>query len=438
MSSGKPTIFLTVFLAAVVGFLAAATPVQAGTEKVLHNFDSNNNGAVTPQGGVIFDASGNLYGVTEAGGGGDTNGIVFELTPGTSGPWSAKIIQGFTSPKKGAGPDAPLVSDSAGNLYGTTLSGGPDDDGVVFQISRGTNGVWSEKVLHSFTGGTDGYYPLGPLALDAAGNVYGTTTFGGTHGGSCDTRGCGIAFELTPGANGTWTETILHSFQRTHTDGGYPNGVAIDAFGNLYGTTQLGGANSLGTVFQLTSSNGSWTENVIYNFCSKPNCTDGQLATSTPAFDVAGNLYGTTQIGGTNTSDCGGTACGVVFQLSPGAGGTWTENVVYSFCSVSKCTDGAVPGAQRLVFDAAGNLYGTTGQGGLMGTNCVGYGCGIIFELIPGTGGSWSETVLYSFTPNGAHGLGPSGVVLDSAGNLYGTTSFGGAHNNGLVFEVIP
>jgi uncharacterized repeat protein (TIGR03803 family) len=182
---------------------------------------------------------------------------------------------------------------------------------------------------------------------------------------------------------------------------------------------------------------GAWTENVLYNFCSSPNCTDGSLAPSALIFDSSGNLYGTTQDGG---ASCGpNMECGTVFQLSPGANNTWTENVLYNFCSAADCTDGAVPGVGRLIFDGRGNLYGTTGSGGAYGTSCSGYGCGTVFELTPGAGGAWSESVLFSFTPNGVHGAGVSdGLALDAAGNLYGTTYGGGKYGAGTVFKVTP
>jgi uncharacterized repeat protein (TIGR03803 family) len=331
-----------------------------------------------------------------------------------------------------------LIFDSAGNLYGTTISGGRYGDGVAFQLSLGANGVWKETILHDFAGGNDGNYPQGQLSIDAAGHLYGTTLFGGGPNRACE-NGCGTVFELSPGTNGEWTETILHSFEYTHADGAYPtSGVVLDSAGNVYGTTQSGGTHSGGTVFEVSPVDGTWTESILHNFCSSANCSDGGLPTAGMIFDTAGNLYGTTAQGGTGTG-CSGGPCGTLFELSPGAGNSWTESVLYSFCSLAKCADGASPGEHPLTMDALGNLYGTTGGGGDDGGICESYGCGTVFELSPGAGGGWSENVLYKFPPNGLHGLEYlSGLVLDSEGNLYGTTGDGGAYGFGTVFEVTP
>lgn len=425
--------------AAVIGCLTIATPAYAGSEEVVHNFNASNNGATDPGSGVIFDPAGNMYGITE-GGGLHLLGTVYELSPAADGSWSGKILHAFGAEGDGAEPASPLTMDASGNLYGTTLFGGPKGQGAVFQLVHDPNGTWTEKILHSFAGGTDGYYPQGKLAIDASGNVYGTTVYGGTHGRTCDSRACGIAFELTPGADGAWSETILHSFQNTKTDGGYPDvGITLDASGNLYGTTETGGRDNGGTVFQITSSNGVWTETTLYNFCSQVNCTDGGLSLSTLIFDPAGNLYGTNANGGANLSQCGdGVGCGNVFELSPGANGLWTYSILYNFCAQAKCADGTNPGVANLIFDANGNLFGTASKGGIKGTNCT-TGCGTVYELSPVTGAGWTETTLYSFTPNAKNGVGINGgVVFDAAGNLYGTTSYGGAYSDGTIFTVIP
>jgi uncharacterized repeat protein (TIGR03803 family) len=438
MSRSKPALLLLPLIVAV-GFLAATSPARAADETVLLNFNRNNNQPFSPMGGVIFDAAGNLYGTTVAGVI-HSSGSVYELTPLVSGGFSGRPIFNFPGDEtNGNEPEAPLIFDSAGNLYGTTIFGGIDDGGVVFQLSRDTSGAWHEKVLYRFRGGADGYYPQGPLTIDAAGNVYGTTLFGGYHKG-CE-NGCGTVFELSPNANGTWTKTTLHAFEYGRHDGGFPvAGVTLDPAGNLYGTTQLGGSNLDGTVFELSFVNGSWTENILYNFCSqKPNCADGQLPSAKLIFDATGNLYSTTQAGGVGAG-CEGAPCGTVFELSPSTNSTWTETVLYSFCSVANCADGALPTPNALVFDSSGNLYGTTAAGGLQGTTCLNpYGCGTVYELSPGFGGLWSEAVLYAFPPDGLHGSEQiSGVVLDSQGNLYGTTVGGGKYNGGVVFEVSP
>ena len=287
---------------------------------------------------------------------------------------------------------------------------------AIFTAILFVTSTWAaaeEKVLHSFSGGADGTYPYGGLIFDAAGNLYGTTTSGGT-------SNTGTVFELTPAAGGTWTEKVLHSFSGG-TDGIHPYaGLIFDAAGNLYGTTDLGGAYGYGTVFELTpAAGGTWTEKVLHNFNN--GGTDGTRPYARLTFDAAGNLYGTTYGGGAYNS------YGTVFELTPAAGGTWTEKVLHSFGSG---TDGLIPYG-GLIFDAAGNLYGTTAYGG---TNDL----GTVFELTPKAGGGWTEKVLYSFG-DGTDGVSPlAGLIFDAAGNLYGTTQHGGTYNYGTVFEIAP
>jgi uncharacterized repeat protein (TIGR03803 family) len=419
----------------VLGFFGTSMPAHAADEKVLFSFNENNGMPFAPQAGVILDSAGNLYGYTV---GGAFGGTVYELSPAANGRWIPKPIYRFQTNDNGGDSLSSLTFDAAGNLYGTTIFGGELDCGVVFQLWRGSNGLWREKILHSFAGGTDGNYPVGKLSIDAAGNVYGTTAFGGGPNRGCE-RGCGTVFKLTPGTNGEWTETIVHRFQYTREDGGYPNGgVVIDAAGNLYGTTELGGSHSGGTAFEMSFVDGAWTENIVYNFCSSANCRDGNLPSAGLIFDAAGNLYGTTESGGASAG-CGGEPCGTVFELSPSAGNSWTHSVLYSFCPDGNCANGALPGQYQLAFDTLGNLYGTTSAGGFLGANCSVDGCGTVFELTPSASGIWSESVLYKFPPNGLHGLeGLSGVALDSNGNLYGTTDGGGENSVGTVFEVTP
>ena len=291
---------------------------------------------------------------------------------------------------------------------------------------------WHEKVLHSFNG-TDGWSPEAGLIFDAAGNLYGTTEYGGT-GGNCGAYGCGTVFELTPNGSGGWTETVLYSFcpQTGCTDGANPAaGLIFDAAGNLYGTTEYAGAYNSGTVFELTpNGSGGWTETVLYSFCSQANCTDGYGPLAGLIFDASGNLYGTTR-------DGGAYGYGTVFELTPTGGGAWTERVLHGF---GKGTDGAGPSYYgKLIFDAAGNLYGMTLSGGA-------YGFGTAFELTPTAGGGWTEQVLYSFNNNGADGISPfAGLTFDAAGNLYGTTWEGGIYSCGgagsacgTVFELSP
>jgi uncharacterized repeat protein (TIGR03803 family) len=295
--------------------------------------------------------------------------------------------------------------------------------------------VSQEKVLYDFKG-TDGAKPGASLIFDAAGNLYGTTSIGGSYGTGCGGQGCGTVFKLVPGANGKWTETVLHSFTGG-SDGSQPfNSLIFDVAGNLYGTTSDGGAYGTGcggyggygcgTVFQLTrSANGKWTEKVLHSF---GNGKDGADPAGL-AFDAHGNLYGTTIGGGAY----GGA--GTVFQLAPGAHGKWTEKVLHSFSYENY--DGYSPWA-GVIFDTAGNLYGTTSAGGTNSTDCNSDGCGTVFQLTPGAKGKWKEKLLHSFG-FGKDGFLPyAGLIIDAAGNLYGTTYYGGARNLGTVFRLTP
>jgi len=389
-------------------------------EKVLHSFNNNGTDGYEPYffGSLIFDAAGNLYGTTYAGGiyG---YGTAFELSPAGGGSWTETVLYNFgNGTGDGRNPRAGLIFDAAGNLYGTTTTGGTSGDGTVFELTPTGGGGWTERVLYSFGNTPDGAIPVVGLIFDATGNLYGATTEGGTHGD-------GTVFELTPTGGGGWTERVLYSFGNTP-DGAYANAVLIfDAAGNLYGTTELGGANGpYGTVFELTpTGGGGWTEKVLHSFA---NGTDGTRPLASVIFDAAGNLYGTTSEGGTNRD-------GTVFELMPAGGGSWTETLLHSFNNNG--TDGFLPNA-GLIFDAAGNLYSTTYYGGA-GGGCQPNGCGTVFELTPSAGGGWTETVLHSF--NSTDGAIPvAGLIFDATGNLYGTTTEGGTLNAGTVFELTP
>ncbi len=334
--------------------------------------------------------------------------------------WASEeqTLYGFGSAPDGNYPAASLIIDHGGNLYGTTLQGGTLGAGMIFQLKL-ANGQWTEIVLYNFcqqAGCTDGSTPNGQLSLDSKGNLYGTTYQGGTYN-------LGVAFQLTPNPDGSWTETVLHNFGNG-TDGAGPlAGMIFDIAGNLYGTTETGGTSGTncfagcGTVFKLTPGNGGqWAETVLYNFCSQPNCADGNGLTAGLVFDKSGRLYGTTQWGG-------GTGNGVVFELVP-SGNQWSQRVLHTFAGGA---DGAGPHAGLAI--GGGNLYGTTEFGGVNGNN------GTVFELKHLTGGHWQEQVLYSF--DDTHGSSPlSEVTFDAFGNLYGTAFSGGASHWGDVFEL--
>jgi uncharacterized repeat protein (TIGR03803 family) len=377
-------------------------------------FSGGADGA-TPLAGVMIDNAGNLYGTTSAGGKG--GGTVFKIAPGKA----LKTVYTFcsrTSCTDGSGPQAGLIIDKSGNLYGTTNGGGGHDGGAVFELTAA--GV--ERVLYSFcakiVGGfcADGAQPVAGVIMDKAGNLYGTTSAGGANGD-------GVVFELSfhPG-KGIWVERVLHSFcsRSGCADGSTPlGGVAMDTAGNLYGTTQLGGAHGAGVVFEVKPSLGS--ESVLYSFCAQKTCTDGQEPFAGLIIDKTGNLYGTTLFGGNlHHSGAGG---GVVFEVVPSRR---TEKVLYALCSRTvpvSCADGLAPEA-GLLMDALRNLYGTTTAGGNAGR-------GVIFRMTGPT-----ESVLYSFCSLPGCGEFPvAGVVMDKAGNLYVTTRKGG-RGFGTVFEL--
>lgn len=369
-----------------------------------------------------------------------------------------KVLYAFQEGNDGAYPIGGVIFDSAGNLYGTTNFGGggpcsPNDYtgcGTVFKLSPDSNGSWSETVLYSFQGGSDGQYPTSGLIFDTSGNLYGTTSEGGIT--TCvapdgTTSGCGTIFELSPGADGTWTKTILYMFQGGTSDGAGPNGLTLDKSGVLYGATTGGGNDGLGhdgaysggTILELSpNGSGGWVETVLYKF-SGP---DGLEPNGNLVFDQSGNLYGTTLFGGSGL--CYDNGCGTFFELSNGSGG-WSATFVYSFGSTNP--DGATPNG-GLVFDSSGNLYGTAQLGGA-GQQCSGGGgCGTVFKISPNAGGGWAEATLYNFdlqgTSESTASYPHSGLVLDQGGNLYGTAAFlgGGIGCNGngcgTVFQLSP
>jgi uncharacterized repeat protein (TIGR03803 family) len=406
--------------------LAYAPRAMAQQERVLHTF-TDPIGGLEPWGGLVFDKAGNIYGVTLAGGQfGD--GTVFKLTiEGNDAPVESVLHSFNVGGQDGLNPYGGLVFDASGNLYGTTYNGGnrPCTDysgthgcGIVYELIPQPDGTWTEQILHYFTGGGgDGANPYAGLVFDAAGNLYGTTYQGGSRK-ECGKFGCGTAFELTPGADGTWQEKILFNF---HPLAG-TNPVAaltLDASGNLYGTTEYGGIHGNGTVFELTPSrSGEWTETLLHVFLRDPS--DGAGPESAVTFDSAGNLYGTTFLGGVH-------GYGILYQLTPNGGGTWTETVVHNF--QTSRFDGAQPGPGALVFDSAGNLYGATGTGGTSFQ-------GAVFEFTPSVAGGWTERILHDFAP-GPGGYYPfSSVILDSAGDIYGTTgAYGGTDKS--VYEIV-
>src|SRR5579863_7827996 len=396
--------------------LPRATNAHA-TETVLYSFTDGTDGG-GPNGGVVFDSSGNAFGTTHFGGndscGGGVGGgcgVVFELSPNKSGGWSETPLYTFDDGTDGGFPNAGVILDKNGNAFGTASTGGSTQCsigcGVVYELSKSAG--WSESVLHTFTQ-TDGEFPNAVLLPGTGGSLYSTTWYGGSSGN-------GTVFSLTPGSSG-WTERVLYSFAGT-TDGSAPAaGVIADRAGNLYGTTYKYDGDNDGVAYELQKkSPSSWKDRVLYTFTSNGGGENPYAGLIMPA---KGTLYGTAIESGTNDG-------GVAYELVRGKGHSWKETVLHAFGGTG---DGNSPYG-GLVADKSGNLFGTTVFGG---TN----NAGIVYELSPTRGGQWKERILYSFT-GGSDGQYPSGsLTQDASGNLYGATSDGGKSGYGVIFKVKP
>jgi len=374
----------------------ATQPAQAQNYTVLYSFTGGADGR-NPEAGLVMDTKGNLYGTT-SGGGDQTYGTVFKLH--TNG--KETVLHSFNGyPTDGAIPAAGLLRDANGNFFGTTVGGGVIHWGTLFKVS----GTGKEAVLYSFDDGPDGGAPIASLVMDAKNNLYGTTSAGGDL--SCQpTIGCGLVFKLTKRGH----LTVLHTFTGPP-DGQQPTGSLVrDVKGNFYGTTYNGGTNNYGAVFKISKTG---KETVLYSFAGG---TDGVNPYAALIRDKAGNLFGTTQFGGGACSQ----GCGTVFKLDK----TGKETVLHRFAA--QPDDGATPYAS-LVMDAKGKLYGTTAYGGASNA-------GTVFRLDK-TG---KETVLYSFT-GGTDGANPyANLIRDGEGNFYGTTYGGGNGGYGVVFKLTP
>ena len=392
-----------IILAALL--VAIAQPGEAQTFTLLHTF--NEQDGWQPDAGLTMDRAGNLYGTTGYGGGacGEGCGTVFELERRGSN-WIFSRLFVFTG-ANGNNPQARVIFGPDGNLYGTTTNGGAAGKGEVFRLQpppsvcRSVDCPWTETVLYSFQGGSDGANPTyGDLVFDRAGNLYGTTPSGGSS--NC-VRGCGTVYELSP-SNGGWTERILYRFQGS-ADGANPYaGVILDRVGNLYGTSAGGGladctGEYCGVIYKLTLSESGWTESVLYSFTGG---SDGSFPMGGLISDQAGNLYGVTYGGG------------VVYKMTS-SGDSWTWSQVYNL-------NAYIASVGILAMDATGNLYGTTVIGDPE-----------VFKLTPSNGG-WTLTGF-----SGAAGDSPYGnVIVDTNGTVYGTASAGGSDNAGVVFEITP
>jgi len=411
---------------AVLAPLISLAHAQTADFTTTFNFGVNGvNVVAKATGDIAADSAGNLYGA-----GFDLNNeyIVYELSPtnDSTGSWTASILFKFNGTTQGSAPESGLILDSQGNLYGTTFSGGSGPCmfggcGVVFELSP-SGGSWTQTVLYNFQGGADGANPsYSTLALDAEGNLYGTTNFGG--GTGCLKQGCGVLFRLTPPsqAGGSWTEAVLHRFGKV--TGTQPAGKLLYFQGKIYGTTAYGGQYDAGTVYM---SNLKRKVTVLHSF--NPDTDGFNWFPGGVAADSSGNLYGFTYNSMWNE--------GAVFELTNN-GGNWLETLLYTFTGFG---DGGYPSGVPLL-DDAGNLYGSSGEGGDL-SKCVWagkyHGCGVVFKLMPAAGG-WTETVLHAFTdgmtPQDDDGAFPFGVVFGPGQKLYGITAAGGTGRSGACYN---
>ncbi|HEX8814698.1 MAG TPA: choice-of-anchor tandem repeat GloVer-containing protein [Terriglobales bacterium] len=384
--------------------------------------------------------------------------------------WAApkfKVLHAFGKGQDGGGLWSPVTLDSNGNIYGATSGGGIHNEGVVFELIPQKSGNWSEKILHNFPSSEgDGAEPNGGLIQSSSGRWYGTTTGGGYHS-------LGTVFTLTPQDQG-WAESPIYRFGTQHSDDGYGPvaGVTMDKAGNLFGATP-----QFGDAFELSPAPTGWKETILHRFGLYPG--DGKLPQAAPVLSPAGDLYGTTATGGTG---CGSEGCGVVYELESASDG-WGKKTIHYFDNNGK--DGTDPGYGALFLNSEGQIYGTTATGGaftwgtvfrltrvpggkwdekilhnfandsngsfpvggvimdsvgnLYGTTSTGgdpkCGCGVVFKLAPGPGDTWTYTVLHRFV--GSDGAQPvANLIIDASGNLYGTTATGGVNGSGVVFEI--
>jgi uncharacterized repeat protein (TIGR03803 family) len=424
------------------GAAASAGGASAATFNTIHDFCAqqdctDGDGPTAP---LTRDSSGNLYGTAEAGGTQD-KGVVFEMSPAGNNSWTYQVLYSFCAKANctdGSFPVGSVVIDTAGNLYGTTYFGGASNNGTAFELVHKTGTHYALKVLYNFCAKpdcVDGKNPNSNFTYagaqsgapyDGTSPLYSTFFETGAYG-------FGFVFALEPPAPGKkkWGEKPIYEFCAGGglcSDGGYPANVAMDANGDLLGTTFDGGANAGGTVFQLSPKGKKWTETLLHSFCAQPDCTDGGGAGGI-VMDAEGDIYGVTASGG--LPNCGGGGCGVAYKLTPD-GKKYAYTQLYSFCSQPACADGYSPNG-TLSLDASGNLYGATSQGG--SDSDTKYGGGVLFEL-SGT----NYQVLHTFcTGQCDDGANPDGgVIADPSGNLFGTTANYGDPDGGTIFEWSP
>lgn len=404
------------FTIAILASSLTGAAFADGPERALHRFKLQSGNMPMYYGGrLAMDKSGNLYGTTEQDGSRRANcGTVYELTPSSDKrTWTNTVLYHFAGGTDGCGPESGVTFDSAGNLYGTTWSGGSLGNGTIYELVPQPGGDWTEQVLYSFPDYNDGWFPVS-LILDKAGNLYGAMPG--------YPNGYGEVFELIPGEGGVWTYNVVYAFQNGP-DGELPlGGLTMDKSENLYGTT-FGASgdcrrSGCGTIFRLkrpTNNGDPWSKTVLYRFTGED---DGAVPAGGVTFDAAGNLFCTTEYGGNSIGD------GTVFELKRDG----THSVIHAF---DRTTEGFRP-MSRVVFDDAGNLYGST-------FFSRGAGSGAIFKLSPDGTGGWIATTLYSFTGGMDGGIDPSSPILGPLQRvLYGTTAGGGfPTGTGVVFGIL-
>ncbi|MGH8093576.1 MAG: choice-of-anchor tandem repeat GloVer-containing protein [Chthoniobacterales bacterium] len=397
-------------LVVLVAGVSGLTCARGSVTDVIYSFGGDEDGEYADT-DLAIDGAGNIYG-TSVLGGDFGSGTVFQVSP-VAGGWVHTVLYDFMGGADGAEPYKGVTLDSQGNLYGTAVTGGSGSCeggcGVAYKLSN-SGGTWTQTVLHAFTGGTDGSGPGARMAIDAAGNLYGMTPTGGADG-------LGTIYQLHPLSSGGYEFKVIHTFTGG-TDGASGSaGLMLLRGKKLYGVATTGGTYGAGTAFQLTPSRtGEWGFVTLYSFRGQP---DGGFPYGGLLFDATGNLYGTTYYDGANDLGC-------VYELSPAVTGEWTEQVLYSF-KAEKDGSGSI---SNLVVDAQGNLYGTTSEGGL--------GPGTIFRLSLRPDGSWKETLshLFSGPPDGAYPY--AGMTPGRSGTFFGATVHGGDGDDGAIYQFTP
>jgi uncharacterized repeat protein (TIGR03803 family) len=398
---------------AVLALVATLVSKGSAGTKIIYSFGGDTDGEYIDS-DLVMDSAGNIYG-TSVQGGDFGAGTVFELTH-SGDAWTHTVLYSFTGGVDGGEPYKGVTLDAKGNLYGTAVTGGmglscEGGCGVVYKLTK-SGKSWVQSVIYSFNGGDDGSGPGSGVTFDKSGTLFGMTPTGGAYG-------LGVVYQLKPDPNGNWKFSVLHAFTGG-TDGANASAgrLILDKSENLYGVATTGGANGQGVVFRLMrAASGHVFLQTLYAFKGQP---DAGFPYGGLTFDAQGNLYGTTYYDGENN-------LGAVYELT-NKNGQWAESVLYSFEGGS---DGS-SSLSNLVFDASGNLYGTTSEGG------AGCGCGVIFKLAPGTNGGWTESVAYRFQGAPDGGFAYNGMVGDTAGNFYGTTVHGGFTDDGTIYKFNP